>query len=177
MKSLGWMLIPSLVIYFLWNFVYHTGDGGVDTEKYLVLKTITQEDVANRRIPMCELYEYFVDGYIEFNKIVREDCFKILSNHRNEFVNYKVTLRQVIWLLSQFQPFTGGLGHETRQEGHGSLPKRLGALQPWQCIFPCFHGRCHGVHIWYFQFIHSLPPIMATTRNLPTTSRRTSPVQ
>lgn len=113
MQSLAWMLVPSLVIYFFWNFVYHTGDGGVDTEKYLVLKTdYLKNTYANRRIPMCELYEYFVDGDIEFNKNCEGgDCYKILSNHRNEFVNYKVTMRQVIWLLSQFQPFTGGLGH------------------------------------------------------------------
>ena len=112
-KAVAWMLVPSLIIYVLWNFVYHSGDGGVDTEKYIVFNTeALRKTYANRRIPMCELYELFVDGDLAFNPDCEGgDCFKVLQYHRNEFVNYKVTLRQVFWLLSQFQPFTGGLGH------------------------------------------------------------------
>ncbi len=115
-QSLAYMFLPSLVIYALWNFVYHTGDGGVDTGKYVVFKGPNADKLratyANRRIPMCELYEFFVEGQMAFNPSCEGgDCFKVLEHHRQDFVNYKVTLRQVIWLLSQFQPFKCGYGH------------------------------------------------------------------
>lgn len=111
--ALAWMVLPSLALSILWNSVYHSGDGGVDTEKYVVFHNdALRKMYAHRRIPMCELYELFVDGELSFSKDCEGgDCFKVLHHHRNEFVNYKVTMRQVWWLLSQFQPFTGGLGH------------------------------------------------------------------
>lgn len=61
---------------------------------------------------MCEFYEHFVDGDIAFSKDCEGgDCYMCLSKHRNKFVNYKVTMRQVKWLLSQFIPIRGGFGH------------------------------------------------------------------
>ena len=111
--ALAWMLVPTLVLSIFWNSVYHSGDGGVDTEKFVVFHNdALRKMYAHRRIPMCELYELFVDGELSFSKDCEGgDCFKVLHHHRNEFVNYKVTMRQIWWLLSQFQPFTGGLGH------------------------------------------------------------------
>merc|ERR1711871_913652 len=61
--------------------------------------------------PMCEFYEFYCDGLVTFNKdCERGDCLEILSKHRDEFVNYKTTVRQLLWLLSQFVPIKGGHG-------------------------------------------------------------------
>lgn len=99
-------VLPTILTVFLWNFVYHGGDGGVDTKKYIVFHDAALERTyANRRYPMCELYEDYIDGKIDFNtEIEGGDCLEILINHRDEFVNYKITMRKIRWLLSQFIP-------------------------------------------------------------------------
>lgn len=103
---LMWVPVPSLIVVAVWNFWYHSGDGGVDCCKYLVFN---DEDLKKRyatnRYPMCELYEDFIDGKIDWNKDCEGgDCLQILDKHRDSFVNYKITWRQIFWLLSQFVP-------------------------------------------------------------------------
>jgi len=50
----------------------------------------------SRRIPMCELYELYVEDKFDWNEQCEGgDCYKILQNHRDKFVNYKTTWRQV----------------------------------------------------------------------------------
>lgn len=114
---LAMSVLPSLLTYIFWNHVYHnSGDCGVDTEKYIVFSDSARGQklrkiYANRRIPMCEFYEFYCDGDVTFNPKCEEgDCLLILSKHRDEFVNYKTTLRQLLWLLSQFVPIQGGHG-------------------------------------------------------------------
>ena len=111
--SAAWMTAPTLVVAMIYNFWYHTGDACEDTEKYLVFHNDKLKKLYQfRKIPMCEFYELFVDGEISFSKNSEGgDCFMNLDKHRNEFVNYKVTMRQVKWLLSQFVPIRGGFGH------------------------------------------------------------------
>ena len=57
----------------------------------------------SRRIPMCELYELYVEDKFDWNEQCEGgDCYKILQYHRDKFVNYKTTWRQVWWLVTQF---------------------------------------------------------------------------
>eukprot|EP00960_Hanusia_phi_P077710 768732-Hanusia_phi.AAC.4 len=114
---LAGMLGPYVLTRFLWDVVYHGlgTEKGVDTSKFLTFK---KESLAryykHRRIPMCELYEMYIDGHFDWNESCEGgDCYKILQYHRHEFANYKVTWRQIWWLISQFLPWwmTGsGLG-------------------------------------------------------------------
>jgi len=92
--------------FLIWNFYFFAGDGGVDTKKYLVFNDKELEKkYATNRYPMCEFYEDFIDGKVDFNpKCEGGDCLEILSKHRDEFVSYKITMRQIKWLASQFIP-------------------------------------------------------------------------
>jgi sphingolipid C9-methyltransferase len=98
--------LPILTTSLLYKYVYHGGDEGVKTTDYITFHDKSLEKLyANRRYPMCELYEDYMDGKIAFNSNVEGgDCWKVLQFHRDKFVNYKVTLRQIKWLLSQFIP-------------------------------------------------------------------------
>ena len=116
LEALAWMTAPSVFVYLVYNFWYHTGDDCEDTEEYLVFQGPNADKLRAlykfRKIPMCEFYEFFVDGDIAFSKNCEGgDCYLCLSKHRNKFVNYKVTMRQVFWLLSQFVPIRGGFGY------------------------------------------------------------------
>ncbi len=103
-------VIP-LFFYVVWN-VYHSGDTGVDTRKYIVFHNPSVEATYhNRRIPMAALVELYVDGAVSFNPDVEGgDCWRVLEFHRNEFVNYKVTSGQLWWLIQQLLPWKGGHG-------------------------------------------------------------------
>lgn len=104
--------IVPLVLYVVWS-VYHSGDNvNVDTRKYVVFHDRGVEATyCNRKIPMAALVEFFVNGKISFNKNCEGgDCWKVLQFHRNEFVNYKITLNQLWWLIQQLFPFQGGHG-------------------------------------------------------------------
>lgn len=116
LEALAFMTLPSILVALVYNFWYHSGDACEDTEQYLVFQGPNGDKLRNlykfRKIPMCEFYEHFVDGDIAFSKDCEGgDCYMCLSKHRNKFVNYKVTMRQVKWLLSQFIPIRGGFGH------------------------------------------------------------------
>jgi cyclopropane fatty-acyl-phospholipid synthase-like methyltransferase len=116
LEALAWMTAPSILVYLVYNFWYHSGDQCDDTEEYLVFQGPNADKLRAlykfRKIPMCEFYEFFVDGDIAFSKNCEGgDCFMCLNKHRNKFVNYKVTMRQVFWLLSQFVPIRGGFGY------------------------------------------------------------------
>lgn len=104
-------LVP-LVFYLGWS-IYHSGDTGVDTGKYVVFhKESVRATYYNRRIPMAALVELFVNGDISFNPNCENgDCWKVLEFHRSEFVNYKITAGQLWWLIEQLIPRQGGHGH------------------------------------------------------------------
>ncbi|KAJ9440840.1 Sphingolipid C9-methyltransferase 2 [Diplonema papillatum] len=91
---------PHVVTYVLWNYVYHKPEPA-NPEKYVIFKTIELKKMyKNQKIPMVEFYEHFIEGEIE----LRGDCLEILKNHRNEFLNYRTTVRQLRWLIEQFVP-------------------------------------------------------------------------
>jgi len=107
---------PYLGTRLWWNTLYHPwGTEGVDTCKYVTFKDASLHNhYKNRRIPICELYELYIEDKLDFNSACEGgDCYKILEYHRDKFVNYKTTWRQVWWLIAQFLPWwmTGaGLG-------------------------------------------------------------------
>eukprot|EP01060_Flectonema_neradi_P014536 TRINITY_DN2117_c0_g2_i1.p1 TRINITY_DN2117_c0_g2~~TRINITY_DN2117_c0_g2_i1.p1 ORF type:complete len:460 (+),score=114.01 TRINITY_DN2117_c0_g2_i1:51-1382(+) len=91
---------PLAVGYVLWNYVYHRKQAA-DTEKYVEFKNEKlRKRYSDRKIPMAEFYELFIDGEVD----IKGDCYEVLFNHRNEFLNYKTTFRQIRWLLAQFIP-------------------------------------------------------------------------
>ena len=74
------LTLPSMFLYILYNFWYHTGDACEDTEEYLVFQGPNGDKLRAlykfRKIPMCEFYELFVDGDIAFSKNCEGgDCF------------------------------------------------------------------------------------------------------
>ena len=50
------------------------------------------------RIPISHLYEYYIDGALEF----KGDVLDILDSHRDEFVNYRFTMDVFRFLIVQF---------------------------------------------------------------------------
>ena len=111
------MALPSLVVVVVHNFVYHKfgEDPAMDTSEFVTFKKPSDAKYwKHRQIPMCELYEFYISEECSWNpECEGGDCYLILSKHRDKFVNYKVTVRQVVWLLSQFVPkswMKSGLG-------------------------------------------------------------------
>jgi len=123
----GWLLAGVLGPYvgtqIWWRTCYHSwgAEPGVDTTKYI--RWTDGKDgkegalgryYKNRRIPMCDLYEHYIEGKFDWNEECEGgDCYLILEKHRDHFVNYKTTWNQIWWLICQFLPWwmTGaGLG-------------------------------------------------------------------
>lgn len=110
-------LLPIALLLVWWNFIYHTPfeDKSVDTSKYVTFRSPSMAKYwKHRPIPMCELYEMYIEEKCDWNTACEGgDCFLILDKHRYKFINFKITKRQIKWLLSQFLPqwVTGaGLG-------------------------------------------------------------------
>lgn len=110
-------VLPTFVIWFLWQ-TYHGWfeDPTLDTSQYVIFRDPKMAKYwQHRKIPICEFYEYYIDSEVDWNEDCEGgDCYKILMHHREEFCNYKVTARQVWFLLQQFLPkwMTGaGLGY------------------------------------------------------------------
>lgn len=109
---------PSAFTWFWWNVLYHGlfEDKAINTSEFVTFRDPAMAKYyKHRRIPMCELYELYIECKCDWNKDCEGgDCYLILHRHRHEFVNYKVTVRQIRWLLTQFLPqwLTGaGLGY------------------------------------------------------------------
>lgn len=109
--------LPWLFTY-LWYNTYQGWfeDPTVDTTKFVTFRDpVMAKYWRHRRIPMCEFYEFYINSQCDFNQDCEGgDCYLILHKHRDEFVNYKFTVRQILWLLSQFVPSwicSAGLGY------------------------------------------------------------------
>lgn len=105
-------------MYWLAYHFYHGffEDRSVDTSRFVTFRDpALAQYYKHRRLPMCEVYEWYICEQMDWNPTCEGgDCYLILHKHRDEFVNYKVTLRQVKWLLSQFLPtwiVGSGLGY------------------------------------------------------------------
>jgi len=116
-EKLGLVFIPTLVYWFLWNVCYHGlfEDSEIDTSRFILFRDPSLARYwKHRRVPMCEVYEWYIREEIDWNPACEGgDCLLVLDKHRHEFVHYKPTFRQCRWLLIQFLPvwLTGsGLG-------------------------------------------------------------------
>lgn len=114
MLSFSYSLMALVGAYLLWSVYHMETMPDVDTSLFVVFKDPAKAKYwKHRRIPMCEFYEFYLDGEVDWNpKCEGGDCYLVLRNHRDKFVNYKVTMRQVLWLIVQFLPqwLTGGSG-------------------------------------------------------------------
>jgi len=91
--------LPGCVVgaYFWFTQVY-LQDGAAPIDKYIEFKdAATEKAWSGRRIPMTLLGDLYLDDKIAF----RGDVLKILSEHRNEFVNYKLTVELLNFLTKQ----------------------------------------------------------------------------
>ena len=96
------MVAAPGISYVLWNFVYHKSDPA-ETEKYVIFKNQDLKKMYSKeKIPMCEFYELYIEGELS----IKGDMLEVLDKHRDEFLNYRTTLRQLRWLIEQFFPQT-----------------------------------------------------------------------
>ena len=81
----------------MFNFIYHANEKA-PTEKFVIFHDKKMKArYSNCKMPMSTFYEAFIDGKLE----LKGDAFEILSNHRYEFLNHKITLRMILWLYAQ----------------------------------------------------------------------------
>ncbi len=82
-------LIPYFVTYVLWNFIYHAPEPA-ETEKFITFNDAKlKRTYANRKIPMCELYELFIDGQIDF----KGDVFQVSESLIMIFVSLAILIK------------------------------------------------------------------------------------
>lgn len=85
-RLLGLTFAPAVLTWTWWNGLYHGfgAERGVDTSKFMKFKVPSlAKYYKNRRIPMCELYELYVEDKFDWNEECEGgDCFKILHLHR-----------------------------------------------------------------------------------------------
>ena len=132
-KAILLVFAPTALSWLVWNGVIHGfgEDKDVDTSQFVTFRDPKMAKYwRHRRIPMCELYEFYINEKCDWNPDCEDgDCYKILANHRDEFVNYKPTWRQIWWLIEQFLPkaLTGaglGKGSPMRQPSASALVLR-----------------------------------------------------
>lgn len=97
------LLLPVVVGVLMWfwhSFIY-IPDGKAQIDKYVEFKDAeAQRAWSGKRIPISDLCELYLNDKVAF----RGDVYKILSEHRNEFVNYKLTLSTIRFLVLQLFP-------------------------------------------------------------------------
>jgi cyclopropane fatty-acyl-phospholipid synthase-like methyltransferase len=85
----------------IWYNYFYIASGPAPIDTYVKFEDEeTKKQWSGRRIPIMELCELYMKGHVTFKK----DCYEILANHRNEFVNYKLTWSVIRFLLLQLFP-------------------------------------------------------------------------
>mmetsp|Transcript_59102 Transcript_59102/g.109208 ORF Transcript_59102/g.109208 Transcript_59102/m.109208 type:complete len:466 (-) Transcript_59102:86-1483(-) len=83
---------------YLWFTQVYMQDGPAPIDKYIEFKdAATEKAWSGRRIPMTLLGDLYLDDKIAF----RGDVLQVLREHRNEFVNYKLTTELLNFLVKQ----------------------------------------------------------------------------
>jgi len=107
-QNFGWpyVPVPTLLIMLWYNLIWMAPEPG-NTAKYIEFKNPKLEKrYAANKIPISTLYEVYVDGDVAF----KGDVLEILMDHRDEFVNYKLTYDLWKFLVYQFiGPFSSSL--------------------------------------------------------------------
>mmetsp|Transcript_59101 Transcript_59101/g.109204 ORF Transcript_59101/g.109204 Transcript_59101/m.109204 type:complete len:467 (+) Transcript_59101:123-1523(+) len=97
MFSLAWVGAWAIGAY-IWFTQVYLEDGPAPIDKYIEFKDpATEKKWSGRRIPMTLLGDLYLDDKIAF----RGDVMKIVREHRNEFVNYKLTTELLGFLVKQ----------------------------------------------------------------------------
>jgi len=117
--KLALVFMPAVFTYLWFCGLYHSffQDPSVDTAEFVIFRDAGMAAYyKHRRIPMCELYEWYIEEKFDFNpECEGGDVYKILAYHRDKFVTYKTSWRQLSWLIAQFLPkwvtCGSGLGH------------------------------------------------------------------
>jgi len=96
--ELYFAVVPWLVVALWYNLIWMANEPA-DTAKFVKFNDAKVEKMyAKCRIPISHLYEYYIDGDLEF----KGDVLDILDNHRDEFVNYKLSFDMLFFLIRQF---------------------------------------------------------------------------
>lgn len=110
----GWLAGLFAFLTIVWK-MYINWTGSCDSSKYITLKSDSVAQYATSRIPIATLCDEFLEGNIDFNG----DVLDILENHRNEFVNYKLTWQNLRFLILQLFP-----NHENSSIKHKKATKK-----------------------------------------------------
>lgn len=101
-KYFGIVYVPiPLILTYLWfNFIYMRREPA-PTSKYLTFNDpALKARYSDARIPMSTLVDAYINAQVDFNG----DVWETLDQHRDEFVNYKVSWVQIKWLIRQLFP-------------------------------------------------------------------------
>merc|ERR1719478_279892 len=98
----AYTLIPFAVCYLYYQFVV-LATPPADTTKYLEFKSASlQKRWGKNKIPMHILVEEFLADNIAF----KGDCYDILSNHREEFIDWRPNWDLIQFILAQILPIS-----------------------------------------------------------------------
>lgn len=90
--------VAALYAWYKFSFLQ---DGPANIDDYIEFKDdATKKEWSGRRIPISLLYELFLQDKISFKK----DVLEVLRDHRDEFVNYKLTFAVFRFLVMQALP-------------------------------------------------------------------------
>mmetsp|Transcript_138248 Transcript_138248/g.385652 ORF Transcript_138248/g.385652 Transcript_138248/m.385652 type:complete len:469 (-) Transcript_138248:170-1576(-) len=96
--------ILVIMTLYLWHQYSYMEDGPAPVDDYVEFKdAATQRQWTGKRIPIMKLYELYLGDKVAF----KMDLLEVLRDHRNEFVNYKITLEMIWFLTLQFFPNRG----------------------------------------------------------------------
>jgi len=85
----------------LWYKYVHLQDGAAPIDKYVEFKdSVAKQTWSGRRIPMSTLCSLYLADKVSF----KEDVLVVLRDHRDEFVNYKLTFDVFRFLILQLFP-------------------------------------------------------------------------
>jgi len=95
------LIFVAVTIVWAWYNFYYMADGQAPIDKYVEFKDDSaKRSWSARRIPISTLYELFLQDRIAF----KGDVLEVLQDHRDEFVNYKLTWSVMKFLVLQLFP-------------------------------------------------------------------------
>lgn len=170
LTKLALIFMPCIFSYMWFCGLYYSffEEKGVDTSKFVTFRDAgLGKYYKHRRIPICELYELYMEEKCDFNEECEGgDCYKILAYHRDEFVTYKTTWRQLWWLLVQFLPkwMTCGSGLGYGSSSGKSIEETTKEIDEHynkgNDVFSCILGKSM---VYTCGIFHSMPTFASTS--------------
>jgi len=98
----AYMMLPLIVCYLYYHFVAMSTPPA-DTKKYLEFKNAkVAAKWGKNKIPMHILVAEFLNDNVAF----KGDCYEILANHRQEFIDWRPDFGLISFILAQLIPIT-----------------------------------------------------------------------